>query len=77
MGIALNRLGLCFNFVGGVLIALSITRLPSEGYQKVPGWLGRRYKVQIAGIRHPGGFWIGMVLLALGFAVSLVSTFVV
>jgi hypothetical protein len=44
----LDRAGLLLNFVGSVLIAFSINRLPSEAYQEVKG-----RKVQIAAVLHP------------------------
>jgi drug/metabolite transporter (DMT)-like permease len=67
----LNRVGLFASFVASVLIALSIDRLPSEAYQADE----RGRKIQIAAIRRPRFLRWGLILLALGFAISFVATF--
>jgi hypothetical protein len=65
----LNRVGLLLNFVGSVLIALSVGKPPSEAYQTD----NRGRKISFAVISRPWALW-GLVILIFGFAASLIAT---
>jgi len=67
----MNRIGLIVGFIGTVVLALSVTKLPSEAYQEDDR--GRR--IQIAAFR-PARAWIGLVLILIGFAFLLAGSFV-
>ena len=70
--VILNRAGLILNFLGSVLVAFSIGANLADAHQLDEK--GR--KVQLASFLHPLWFRLGLLLLAVGFIVQLVSTFI-
>ena len=83
MGVWLNRVGLSLNVVGSILIALSFGKPESEAYQEVSrSWVSTALfgmspfrKQSLAAFTHPLALYLGIVLVILGFAVSLAATF--
>ncbi len=65
----LNRVGLALSFLGSVLVAISFGKLPSSAYQD---YKGRR--VSLAAFSHPWALYFGLAILSLGFALSLIAT---
>jgi hypothetical protein len=65
----LSRIGLIFNFVGTVMIALSFGRNLGEAYQT--DQKGRR--IYLASFLSPLLFKVGLVLAALGFLLQLLA----
>jgi hypothetical protein len=65
----LSRIGLIFNFVGTVMIALSFGRNLGEAYQSDKQ--GRR--IYLASFLSPLLFKLGLVVAALGFLLQLLA----
>lgn len=65
-----HRLGLVFNFIGAIIIAFSIGRLPEGGYQEDK----KRRKIHLVAIVHPVAFAIGITFLIIGFALQFIYT---
>ncbi len=64
--------GLILNFIGSLMIALSVGKNPGGAYQGE-----KSDKIYLAVIRCPKMFWCGVIILILGFAVSIfISIFV-
>ncbi len=71
MALWCNRVGLIVSFIGSIVIAWSVGRLPSEAYQIDD----QGKKIQIAAFRR-GRFIAGVALLAVGFAILLAASFI-
>ena len=71
MAVWCNRVGLIVSFIGSIVIAWSVGQLPSEAYQTDDQ--GR--KIQVAAFRRCR-FIVGLTLLAAGFAILLLASFV-
>ncbi len=64
--------GLILNFIGSLMIAFSVGVNPGEAYQE-----HKDKKIYLASILYYKMFWGGVIILILGFAVSIfVSIFV-
>lgn len=82
MALWLNRAGLFMNVVGSILIAISFGRPESEAYQNVERhWLAKAIgmsptrRQSLAAFTHPVALYAGIVLVILGFSLSLCATF--
>ncbi len=82
MSLCLNRIGLFLNVVGSILIALSFGKPESEAYQEVERcWVAKAIgmrpfrKQSLAAFTHPLALYAGIVLVILGFTLSLAATF--
>lgn len=64
-------IALCLNFVGTVMVALSIGANPGGGYQD--GQKGER--IYLASLIYPRAFRYGLRIIAFGFFVQLAVEF--
>jgi hypothetical protein len=82
MSLWMNRVGLFLNVAGSILIAISFGKPESEAYQSIERhWLAKAIgmspvrKQSLAAFTHPLALRIGIVLVILGFVLSLSATF--
>ncbi len=68
VSVVLPRLGVILNFLGALLLALSFGRNIGKAYQEDEK--GRR--TYLASLLHTRTFWVGMILLTVGFFVSII-----
>jgi hypothetical protein len=67
--IALNKIGLIFNIVGTLMIALSFGKNLEDAYQTN----NKGQKVYLASFLRPKIFWFGILFLLLGFIIQLIA----
>ncbi len=63
----LSNLGLLFNFIGSILIAFSVFAHPYDGSVMHKG-----KERPIACIKSRTSFWVGVIIMILGFLISIV-----
>lgn len=64
----LPRLSPSLNFVGTILVALSIGRNPAQAHTGAPG-----REIYLASVLHPLAFRIGLGMIAVGFLITVVE----
>jgi hypothetical protein len=67
--ITLNKIGLIFNIIGTLMIALSFGKNLGDAYQENK----KGQKISLASFLRPKTFWVGMLFLFVGFVIQFIS----